>query len=556
MAAPEVLQEDDLVTFPIGNADSPRPDSAKSTQPKYPAGLRLSTIILALLLCMFLQALDMTIVATAIPKITDEFPGLDLVSWYGSAFFMCLAAFQTTWGKIYKYFPLKPAYLASILIFEVGSLLCGAAPNAITLIVGRAIAGVGAAGIGSGSYILGAFSVPPTKRPLLTATLSISYGVASVIGPLVGGVFADKVSWRWCFYINLPAGAISAAIIIFFFDTPVAAKPTVAPWREKLLQMDLFGAFLLMGAVISYMLALQYGGQIRPWSSSQVIGLLVGFVAISAVFMFWEAAAGERAVVVPRIIRQRAIYVSSLFAFFFVGSYFLILYFLPLYFQSVGNASPTESGIRNLPLVLTNIVTSLGAGVVISATGYYVPFLIVSSALGTITAGLLYTLDTESTSTAWIGYQVLAGIAWGLGGQVPVMAVQASVTPSDISSATAIVLLFQTIGGSFFLSASQSAFVNRLLSSLPSSIEGVEPALIVETGATQIRSTFAPDVVPDIISAYMVGIKTAFMIAIAGTSLAFVFSWGSKWERINREKQSGTEEAIGEEKDQVSITAV
>ncbi|CZR45113.1 uncharacterized protein FPRO_15712 [Fusarium proliferatum ET1] len=554
MSAPEKLKEDDLATIPIGDANDPGPDSdsAKSngsTLPEYPAGLRLSIVVLALLLCMFLQALDMTIVATAIPKITDEFPGLDLVSWYGSAFFMCLAAFQTTWGKIYKHFPLKLAYLASILIFEIGSLLCGAAPNAITLILGRAIAGIGAAGIGSGSYILGAFSVPPAKRPLLTATLSISYGVASVIGPLVGGVFSDKVSWRWCFYINLPAGAISAAIIIFFFDTPAAAKPTPASWREKLLQMDLFGAFLLMGAVISYMLALQYGGQTRPWNSSQVIGLLIGFVAISAVFMIWEVAAGERAVVVPRIIRQRVIYVSSLFAFFFVGSYFLILYFLPLYFQSVGNASPTESGVRNLPLVLANIVTSLGAGVAISMTGYYVPFLIVSSALGTVTAGLLYTLSAGSTSGAWIGYQVLAGIAWGLGGQVPVMAVQASVAASDISSATAIVLLFQTIGGSFFLSASQSAFVNRLLSSLPP-IEGVEPARVVETGATQIRSTFAPNVVPGIVSAYMVGIKTAFLIAIAGTSVAFVFSWGSKWVRLNREKQNDTEEAMSDEKDQ------
>ncbi|SCV48884.1 related to major facilitator (MFS1) transporter [Fusarium fujikuroi] len=554
MSAPEKLKEDDLATIPIGDANDPGPDSdsAKSngcTLPEYPAGLRLSIIVLALLLCMFLQALDMTIVATAIPKITDEFPGLDLVSWYGSAFFMCLAAFQTTWGKIYKYFPLKLAYLASILIFEIGSLLCGAAPNAITLILGRAIAGIGAAGIGSGSYILGAFSVPPAKRPLLTATLSISYGVASVIGPLVGGVFSDKVSWRWCFYINLPAGAISAMIIIFFFDTPAAAKPTPASWREKLLQMDLFGAFLLMGAVISYMLALQYGGQTKAWNSSQVIGLLVGFVAISAVFMIWEVAAGERAVVVPRIIRQRVIYVSSLFAFFFVGSYFLILYFLPLYFQSVGNASPTESGVRNLPLVLANIVTSLGAGVAISMTGYYVPFLIVSSALGTVTAGLLYTLSAGSTSGAWIGYQVLAGIAWGLGGQVPVMAVQASVAASDISSATAIVLLFQTIGGSFFLSASQSAFVNRLLSSLPP-IEGVEPARVVETGATQIRSTFAPNVVPGIVSAYMVGIKTAFLIAIAGTSVAFVFSWGSKWVRLNRKKQNDTEEAMNNEKDQ------
>lgn len=147
----------------------------------------------------------MTIVATAIPKITDDFHGLGQIAWYGSAFFLTLASFQSTWGKAYKYFPLKITFLTSIFVFELGSLICGVAPSSTALIVGRSIAGLGGAGIASGSYTLIAFSAKPAQRPAFTGLLGASYGIASVVGPLLGGVFAEKVSWRWCFYINLPS---------------------------------------------------------------------------------------------------------------------------------------------------------------------------------------------------------------------------------------------------------------------------------------------------------------------------------------------------------------
>ena len=171
---------------------------SKNEEGEYPTAFRLAMIIVALALAVFLVAIDMTIVATAIPRITDQFHSLDQVGWYGSAFFLTLASFQSTWGKAYKYFPLKASFLISILVFEIGSLVCGVAKDSTTLIVGRAIAGAGGAGIASGAYTIIAFSAPPQQRPAFTGILGASYGIASVIGPLLGGVFTDKLTWRWC----------------------------------------------------------------------------------------------------------------------------------------------------------------------------------------------------------------------------------------------------------------------------------------------------------------------------------------------------------------------
>ncbi|KAL7919084.1 MFS general substrate transporter [Trichoderma austrokoningii] len=515
--------------------------ASAADESQYPTGLRLVIIAVALFLAVFLYAIDMTIVATAVPKITDDFHSLDEATWYGSAFFMTTAGFLSAWGKVYKYFPLKPSFLLAMFIFEVGSLICGVAPNSKALIVGRAIAGVGGAGLGSGAYIIVGYSTTPAKRPLLMGIIGASYGIASVVGPVIGGVLADHATWRWCFYINLPIGGLSALIIFFFFTAPKDAKSTPAAPLEKFLQMDPLGIILVMAATISFILAFQYGGQTHPWSSSVVVGLLVGSVVIALAFVAVEISQtkNDRAMIPPRLMKQFNIWSLCLFTTFNAGTFFQAIYVLPIYFQSAYGVSATGSGVRSLPFIVPWVLASLTSSAVIQNTGIAKPWLPFGAALATVASGLFYTLDVGSSKGTWIGFQLLAGIGWGSNIQVPMIIAQGTSDPADLSLITGIVLFFQTAGGAIFISAAQGSLVAKLISELPSKAPSVDPAMVVAAGATGIRGVFPAEVIPGILESYLSGIKVAFAIMIGGAGFATVTSVIGKWNRLNKEAAKG-----------------
>jgi hypothetical protein len=241
------------------------------------------------------------------------------------------------------------------------------------------------------------------------------------------------------FYINLPVGGVSAALILLFFKTPSQAKTVSATRKEKFLQMDPVGILLIMCGIISFILALEYGGQKKPWNSSVVVGLLVGAVLIWIAFIAWEAFQGDRAMLMPRLMRQRSVWQPSVFQFFYAAAYFVLLYYLPIYFQSVDNATPIRSGVLNLPLVLSLAVGSTVSGVVVSKTGQAAPFMLAGAVLATISAGLMYTFDIGTSTGKWVGYQFFYGAATGLGFQMAINIAQASAEPADVSSVTATV---------------------------------------------------------------------------------------------------------------------
>lgn len=345
------------------------------------------------------------------------------------------------------------------------------------------------------------------------------------------------------FYINLPIGGVSAAIILFTFKTPKASRlPEVQNMKllDKIIEMDLVGFCLIMAAVICYLLAAQWGGVTKAWNSADVIGLLVGFGLIILVFIAFETWRGERGILVPHILKKRFVWVACAFNFFLAGSFFVLLYYLPIYFQAILGASAGDSGIRNIALIIPVMLFEIATGILMSKLGYAAPFLLSGAVITTIGMGVVYANFGVGTGSAlWIGLQVLTGVGIGLAYQAPMMNAEALASNEDMSSTTSIILFFQSLGGAFLISAAQSIFENRLSAALARRAPQVSSAMVSAVGAAGLRDGFPDDLLPGILASYMEGLSATFAMCIALAGVACCIGVFMPWTSLKKKAAQG-----------------
>ncbi|KAI1142785.1 major facilitator superfamily domain-containing protein [Hypoxylon sp. FL0543] len=514
-----------------------KPQAVQSAPaPSYPTGFAFGMILFALFISLFCVALDSTIIATAIPRITDQFHALQDVGWYGSSYLLTKCAFQLPFGKTFRFFSLKWTFLAALLIFEVGSVLCAAATSSAMLIVGRTIAGIGCAGISSGGLIIIANITPIEKRATYQSLYGGIFGIASVVGPLVGGAFTDKVTWRWCFYINLPLGAVSAAFIVFFLRLPSKPNPFKEQGALKLFwNLDPIGFVLFVPSIICLLFTLQWGGTTYAWNSGQIIALFVVFGVTLIAFVGSQAWLGEDGTVPPRIAKQRTIFASSLFTFLLAGTFFLLSYFIPIYFQAVKGETALQSGIDTIPLILPNVIGILFAGFGTSKIGYYVPFIYLAVIIAPIGAGLLTTLEVDTSTAKWIGYQILFGFGSGCGFQLPQVAAQVVLPPRDIPMGISVSMLFQGLGGAVLISAANNVLNDRLLHYVNDlGIPGVDGMDVINAGATEFRKIVPAEHIGQVVDVYNTALRKAFQIALITACLSALPAVLLEWRSVKR----------------------
>lgn len=507
---------------------TPKQDDA----PEYPSNKKRAVIMAAVYLAIFLVTLDQNIISTAIPRITDEFHSINDIGWYGTAYLLTMCTFQLLMGKIYKFYPAKPLFLTGMLLFEIGSAVCGAAPNSIAFIIGRAIQGLGSAVLFSGVMVIMFMTVPLQQRPMYQGLFGAVFAVASVIGPLVGGLFTDKVTWRWCFYINLPVGAISAFFTIFFLhlhDQKLEAQ--AVGWLAKLKQLDPIGNLIFFPGIICLVLALQWGGTKYSWNDARIIVLLVLCGVLVSAFIGIQIWKQEKATVPPRIVTQRSIAASIFFGFFNGAGMMVMIYYLPIWFQAIKGVSAVKSGIMLLPTIIPVVIAAISSGILVSKIGYTNPFFYLGAILTPIGAGLLSTMTTNSGHAEWIGYQVIFGLGLGFGSQQPLTVAQTVLDRSDIATGSAVIMFTRFLGSAVFLPVGQNIFLNGLVSRL-SNLPGIDPHLVANTGATNLRKLATGDDLKILLSDYNTALIHVFYLITACCAVTIFGAVTIEWVSI------------------------
>jgi EmrB/QacA subfamily drug resistance transporter len=478
---------------------------------------RVLVIIAALMLGMFLAALDQTIVSTALPTIVGDLKGGSHLTWVITAYLLSSTVSTPLWGKLGDLYGRKKFFQASIVLFLVGSALSGLSQSMFELIAFRALQGLGGGGLMVGAQTIVGDIVSPRDRGRYMGLFMAMFGVTTVLGPLVGGLFVDYASWRWIFYINIPIG------IVALFVTATSLPSALSRVKRVI---DYWGTALLAGAATAFVLFTSLGGTDYAWGSPFMIGLAVGGVVLTGGFLLAERRAVEP--IIPLHLFANRVFASVSAIGFVVGfAMFGAMSFLPVFFQDVRGVSPTASGVRLFPMMGGLLIASIGSGQIVSRWGRYKVFPVVGTALITVGLYLMSRIGVATGSWAIAGYMIVFGAGLGLVMQVLVVAVQNAVPYEELGTATSGATFFRMIGGSFGTAVFGAIFANAFAGNLRHYLHGIPmPAgLSGQLDNPKLLATAPPTVRLAIDQAISHTIDTVFIVGVPIAALAWLLTW-------------------------------
>ncbi|PIG88023.1 efflux pump antibiotic resistance protein [Aspergillus arachidicola] len=486
-----VVPEDDTRTPTLMLEEQDAPCEEENME--YPTGFQFLVVLLAMCMSLILTGLDFNMIATALPTITTHFGSIEDVGWYYSAYRLTSCSFQFMFGKLYHLFTVKSVFLASVVIFEIGSLIAGVAPTTATLVLGRSISGMGCAGIISGVFTMVVQSFPLRRRPFFTGIAAGVEGASATVAPLLGGALTDSISWRWCFYINLPIGGLSFLLILLFFQDPQKTPGIFVP------------------SITSMLLALQWGGSKYGWGNARIIVLFILTAVLLGAFMWQERRRGDNALLPGRIMRRRSLLAGMWFSFCNNSTLSVFEYYMPIYFQVVRGASATVSGVLSLPIAIGVPVAVMCGSSATSLLGYYTPFMIITGILTPIAAGLLTTVSVEQSLTSLLCYQALLGVGAGVGFQGP-----------------------QNFGPALFVSIAQTIFTGQLLTRLESLLPNLDTYSLSAMGMSDLEKYVPSADIPRVIEGYDKALATAFFLPVGLACASMIGALGMEWRSVKR----------------------